>query len=117
MLFLVSVAGDFLDDRGAEALRDERHRIYRRHPAVLVDQFGEVDLVLGWRFLVDRRRRLTLVAARRSVEAVVRDGLEAHLTAEATGERGADVVGFLLEARDRDVVVRARHPEGDHALV
>src|SRR3954452_22419853 len=73
IVFLVSVAGDFLDDGGAEALRDARPRNSRRHPAVLVDQFGEVDLVFGWRFLVDRRGRHVVVAPRRGVEAVVRD--------------------------------------------
>ena len=83
-------------------------------PLLLVDQVGEIDLVVGRRFLVGRRGA---AAAGIGVEAVVRHRLELHLAAELPRQRGADVVGFLLEARHRDVVLRARHPEGDDAAV
>ena len=57
----------------------------------------EIDHLVVWRFLVAGRRALDRIG----VEAVVRDRLEHHAAAELLRERGADVVGFLPEARQR----------------
>src|SRR3974390_3241315 len=57
IVVLVSVAGDFLDDRGAEALGDERHRIYRRRRRALVDEVGELDPLVGRRLFVESGAR------------------------------------------------------------
>src|SRR4051794_5301743 len=107
------VARYFLDDGRAEALGDERPRTHRRYLRRLIDQLGEIDLLVVGRLLVERRGR----GRRIGVEAVVRHDLEQQAAPELRRERLADVVRFLLEPWSRDLVVLGRYPERDDIAI
>ena len=83
--------------------------------ALLSSSTSSVEIEHRRRREVPRRERWVR-PCRVGVEAVVGDRLEHHAAAELLRERGADVVGLLPEARQRGLVVRLRHPEGDDAV-